>query len=81
MASCTDRRRPAGSRIGNIVVSATLTGRNALGEMSTDPSEQMHELFLTMVRFLAAAGASVEDVTRVNVTVAKAEYRELMNAE
>lgn len=73
--------RPAGSQIGNIVVSATLVGRTAEGEMSSDPTEQMHELFLTMVRFLEAAGASVDDVIRVNITVAESEYRELMNLE
>ena len=49
--------------------------------MSSDPAEQMQELFLTMVRFLEAAGASVDDVIRVNVTVAKGEYREFMNVE
>ena len=74
-------RRPAGSRIGNIIVSATLAGRNAEGVMSSDPAEQMQELFFTMVRFLEAAGASVDDVIRVDVTVAKGEYREFMNVE
>jgi 2-iminobutanoate/2-iminopropanoate deaminase len=73
--------RPAGSQIGNTIVSATLSGRNADGVMSPDPSEQMRELFLTMVRFLEAAGASVDNVIRVNITVAKGEYRELMNVE
>lgn len=74
-------RPPAGSQIGNIIVSVTTTGRNADGVMSADPTEQMRELFLTMVRFLEAAGARVDDVIRVNVTVAKAEYRQLMNIE
>lgn len=73
--------RPAGSQIGNVIVSATLTGRNPEGEMSSDPAEQMRELFLTMVRFLEAAGASVDNVIRVNVTVANSEHRDLMNVE
>ena len=34
-----------------------------------------------MQRFLAAAGASVEDVIRGEVTLAKSEYRELLNVE
>ena len=74
-------KRPAGSRIGNIVVSATLSGRSAPGMMPSDPAEQMHEPFLTMIRFLQAAGAGADDVIRVNMAVAKAEYRELLNAE
>ena len=49
--------------------------------MSSDPAEQMRELFLTMVRFLEAAGASVDNVIRVNVTVANSEHRDLMNVE
>jgi enamine deaminase RidA (YjgF/YER057c/UK114 family) len=74
--------RPAGSRIGNIIVSASLVGRNPeSGEISTDPAEQINELFNTMVRFLEAAGVTVDEVIRVNVTLAKPEYRELLNVE
>lgn len=74
--------RPAGSRIGNIVVSAALVGRDpATGEVPADPAAQMNELFLTMLRFLEAAEVTVDDVIRVNVTLAQAEYRELLNTE
>jgi enamine deaminase RidA (YjgF/YER057c/UK114 family) len=41
----------------------------------------MNELFLTMLRFLEAAEVTVDDVIRVNVTLAQAEYRELLNTE
>ena len=74
--------RPAGSRIGNIVVSATLVGRNLeSGEMSSDPAEQIEDLFNTMLRFLEAAEVTVEDVIRVNVTLSQPEYREFLNVE
>jgi enamine deaminase RidA (YjgF/YER057c/UK114 family) len=74
--------RPAGSRIGNIVVSASLVGRNPeSGEFSTDPAEQIKELFQTMVRFLEAADVTVDDVIRVNVTLSQPEYREFLNVE
>jgi 2-iminobutanoate/2-iminopropanoate deaminase len=74
--------RPAGSRIGNIIYSATLSGRDPeTGEVSEDPAEQMRMLFETMVRFLDAAGATVDDVIRVEVTLAEGKYREELNAE
>jgi 2-iminobutanoate/2-iminopropanoate deaminase len=74
--------RPAGSRIGNIVVSASLVGRDPeSGEISNDPAEQIQQLFETMVRFLDAADVTVDDVIRVNVTLSLPEYRELLNVE
>jgi enamine deaminase RidA (YjgF/YER057c/UK114 family) len=74
--------RPAGSRIGNIVVSASLVGRNPeSGDFSSDPAEQIRELFETMVRFLEAANVTVDDVIRVNVTLSQPEYREFLNVE
>jgi 2-iminobutanoate/2-iminopropanoate deaminase len=74
--------RPAGSRIGNIVVSASLVGRDPeSGEISSDPAEQIKQLFEMMVRFLAAADVTVDDVIRVNVTLSLPEYRELLNVE
>jgi 2-iminobutanoate/2-iminopropanoate deaminase len=74
--------RPAGSRIGNLIYSATLSGRDPeTGELPEDPAEQMRVLFETMVRFLDAAGATVDDVIRVNVTLADGKYRNELNAE
>jgi enamine deaminase RidA (YjgF/YER057c/UK114 family) len=74
--------RPAGSRIGNIVVSASLVGRDPeSGEISSDPAKQIEDPFLTMVRFLEAADVTVDDVIRVNVTLSQPEYREFLNVE
>jgi 2-iminobutanoate/2-iminopropanoate deaminase len=74
--------RPAGSRIGNIVVSASLVGRDPeTGEISTDPAEQIKQLFEMMLRFLEAAEVTLDDVIRVNVTLTSAEYREFLNVE
>jgi 2-iminobutanoate/2-iminopropanoate deaminase len=74
--------RPAGSRIGNIVVSASLVGRDPeSGEISSDPAVQIERLFEMMVRFLEAAEVTLDDVIRVNVTLALPEYRELLNVE
>jgi 2-iminobutanoate/2-iminopropanoate deaminase len=74
--------RPAGSRIGNMVYSATLSGRDlATGELSGDPATQMATLFENMVSFLEAAGATIEDVIRVEFTLAAPEYRDTLNEE
>lgn len=72
--------RPAGSRIGNTVYSATLSGRDPdTGELASEPAAQMEGLFQTMERFLEAAGASLDDVIHVNVTLAAPEHREVLN--
>jgi len=72
--------RPSGSKIGNIVVSAALSGRSIeTGEVPEDPAEQIEELFKTMVRFLEAADATIEDVIRVDVFLTEPSYRDLLN--
>jgi enamine deaminase RidA (YjgF/YER057c/UK114 family) len=65
-----------------MIFSAGLKGKDpALNRASDDPSEQMAEVFRTMTRFLEAAGVTVEDVIRVDVTLSSKEYREHLNAE
>jgi enamine deaminase RidA (YjgF/YER057c/UK114 family) len=73
--------RPAGSQIGNIILSATLTGRDEEGTLPEDPRAQIHELFRTMTRFLDAAGATIDEVIRVNLRLTEPALREFVNEE
>jgi 2-iminobutanoate/2-iminopropanoate deaminase len=74
--------RPAGSRIGNLIYSANLTGRDPeTRELADLPADQIGQLFQTMVRFLHAAGATVDDVLKVDITVTDPSYRDFVNDE
>lgn len=74
--------RPAGSRIGNVICSATLPARDrSTGELAKDPEVQLRTLFDNALAFLEEAGAGLEDVIRVEVTLAGPAHREALNAE
>jgi 2-iminobutanoate/2-iminopropanoate deaminase len=74
--------RPSGSRIGNMIYSAAISGRDpGTNELPSDPSEQMKALFESIARFLDVAGASMDDVIRVGLVLAGPEYREHLNVE
>lgn len=74
--------RPSGSRIGNTIYSAAISGRDpSTNELPSDPSDQMQALFEGVVRFLDAAGATMDDVIRVGVVLAGPQHREALNIE
>jgi 2-iminobutanoate/2-iminopropanoate deaminase len=74
--------RPSGSRIGNIIYSAAISGRDPLtNELPSDPADQMRALFASLDRFVQAAGATMDDIIRVGVVLAGPQFRDALNVE
>jgi 2-iminobutanoate/2-iminopropanoate deaminase len=74
--------RPSGSRIGNIIYSAAISGRDpSTNELPADAAQQMAALFESVTRFVEAAGATVDDIIRVGVVLAGPQYRDALNIE
>lgn len=59
---------PNGCKIGNMVFSSGIFGRDAkTGEIPTEPDEQAEQLFNNIRIFMEAAGGSPEHIARVTV--------------
>lgn len=73
---------PAASRVGNVVITGGISGQNpADGKTPDDPQAQVAHAFAQMERILKAAGASTEDVVKVDVVVKDFSLRDAINAE
>lgn len=71
---------PNGSRIGSLVWSSAITGRNpASGELPPESDEQVRRTFENLQSFLVAAGVTPEDVIRLGVTIEDASLRPEVN--
>jgi 2-iminobutanoate/2-iminopropanoate deaminase len=59
---------PAGVRIGNMVFSSAISGRDpATGKYPDDPAEQARHAFANMATVVRAAGGDVDDIAHVTV--------------
>ena len=73
---------PAASRVGNIVATGGVHGMDpATGSIPADAAAQVKNAFANLVKILAAAGATPQQVVKITVFVKGAEVRELVNAE
>ena len=73
---------PQGVVIGNMVFSSVIAGQDPeTGRYVGDPEGQVKAAFVNLRRFLAAAGASLDDVAKVDVFVNEQPIRELVNRE
>jgi len=73
---------PVASRIGDIVASGVLTGRDpGTGEMPTDLATQCANAFHHVRSVMTAAGGSVDDVLKLTVHLSDARDREALNDE
>ncbi len=71
---------PNGARLGNIVFSSAISGRDPTsGELPADPDQQAAVLFRNLERFLSAAGASPANVGHMTVYLREERYRESIN--
>jgi enamine deaminase RidA (YjgF/YER057c/UK114 family) len=71
---------PNASRIGPFVATGNIYGRDpATRAIPSDPEEQVRCMFENLRLILAAAGAGLEDVLRIEFTVATLEVRPLVN--
>lgn len=70
---------PPASRIGNLVATGVVSGRDANRNVSPDPTEQARAMFKNLEKVLNAAGASLDDVLKLNVWIAEESIREHLN--
>jgi 2-iminobutanoate/2-iminopropanoate deaminase len=73
---------PAASRIGNTVMTGGISGVDlGTGEMPETLDAQCANMFATMAKILAAAGARVEDVIKMTVFLRPGLQRDAVNRE
>lgn len=71
---------PMGAKIGNMVYSSGISGRDAeTGELPSDPARQADLLFHNIRTFMAVAGGTPDDIIRVTVHVREERYRAVIN--
>lgn len=73
---------PQGVVIGGMVYSSVIAGMDPeTGKYVGDPEGQVKMAFANLRRFLAAAGAGLDDVAKMDVFVNDRAVRELVNRE
>jgi 2-iminobutanoate/2-iminopropanoate deaminase len=73
---------PMGVKIGNLVFSSGIMGRDpTTGTLPDDPARQTELMFQNMRTLLEQAGGSLDDVAHVTVFVKDDAYREHLNRE
>ena len=73
---------PMGAKIGNIVFSSAIMGKNAENnELPLEAEPQISCLFQNIESFMEAAGGSSENIIRMSVYLKDNSYRELFNKE
>ncbi len=71
---------PFGARVGNVIYSSGIQGINAeTEELSDDVYEQARHCFKNMSTFLAAAGATSDDIVRLTCLLKDLGDREAIN--
>jgi 2-iminobutanoate/2-iminopropanoate deaminase len=70
---------PGASRVGPLVVSSVIVGRNPDGELPEDPDAQIANLFRYVGDMLAAAGAEWRHVAKMNFFVPSLKLRDSIN--
>ena len=73
---------PMGVRVGNLVVSSGIAGKDPqTGQLPPDPGRQVELMFQHVRTLMAAAGGSPADIARMTVYVKDIAYREQLNRE
>jgi enamine deaminase RidA (YjgF/YER057c/UK114 family) len=71
---------PMGSKIGNIVYSSAITGRNPqTKELPSDPAQQAEVLFENVRTFMTQAGGTPDNIIRMTVHLREEKYRDAIN--
>ena len=69
-----------GSKIGNMVYSSGISGRDAeTGELPSDPEPQAVHLFQNIRTFMSVAGGAPDDIIRVTLHIRDEKYRAVLN--
>ncbi|MFQ5682943.1 MAG: RidA family protein [Candidatus Binatia bacterium] len=73
---------PNGARIGNIVFSSAISGRDTeTNKLPADPDKQAEVLFRNIRTFMQQAGGTLSDIGRMTVYLKEERYRESINKE
>jgi len=71
---------PTGAKIGNIVVSSAISGREAgSGEFDQDPAAQAERLFENIRAFMEKAGGTPDNIVSMTFYLKEAKYNEAIN--
>jgi 2-iminobutanoate/2-iminopropanoate deaminase len=71
---------PNGAKIGNIVYSSAISGRDTkTNELPSDPDKQAEVLFENIRKFMEIAGGSPDDIIRMTVYIKEEEHRDAIN--
>jgi 2-iminobutanoate/2-iminopropanoate deaminase len=72
---------PLGAKIGNVVCSSDLAGRDPVsGEMPSEPSRQAENLFKNIKTFLEQAGGSPANIIHIALWIKEGKHEECMEA-
>jgi len=73
---------PAGARVGNILCSSAISGKDANnGQLAADAATQVRLAFDNLRALLVAGGATLADVVKLGVTVKDNTVRDAINTE
>lgn len=73
---------PLGTRIGNIVYSSGISGKDPVtGIVPEDPDKQAEQLFKNIRMFMKNAGATTDHIIRMTVFLKDDKLRESINKE
>ncbi len=73
---------PMGVRIGNLLFTSGVPGRDpATGELPDDPARQAELMFENVRTLMDRAGGGLDDIARLTVFVKDEGYREHLNRE
>ncbi|MGH7772045.1 MAG: RidA family protein [Candidatus Binatia bacterium] len=71
---------PLGSKIGNMVFSSGISGKDTeTGKLPQDPDQQAEVLFLNIRKFMELAGGTPENIGHMTVFLKEEKYRESIN--
>lgn len=73
---------PTGAKIGNIVRSSALSGRDpGTNDFTDDPERQAAVLFDNIRRFMEKAGGTPDDIIHLTLYVKELRYNEVLDKE
>ena len=73
---------PAGAKIGNLVFSSAISGRDPeTNRLPEDPDQQAEVLFGNLRRFMEQAGGSSANIAHMTVFLKEERYRDSINKE
>lgn len=70
---------PPASRIGNLIATGIVSGRDSNRTVSPDATTQARAMLKNLEKVLEAAGASMDDILKLNVWIAGEPVRACLN--